>query len=147
MWTDFNKNMPCHYVTHLLLVIGKDSVTRLGLSQNVQYYLPPVGCRITCDETVFNKMSCHSQAASHMKWCDETAFHRVHNVTHKLLIRGKGVMRLPSTIVQCYYVTHKLLVIGKKCDGTAFHKLCNVTYKLLVIEKDVMRLPFTNSMQ
>jgi len=64
------------------------------------------------------KVQCHSLAIGHRKRCDETAFHKMWNVTHLLW------------------------VMGKKCDETAFHKMCNVivTNNLLVIEKDVMRL-------
>jgi hypothetical protein len=64
-------------------------------------------------------VQCPSHAeVGHMESCDETAFHKICNVTHKLLVIGKNVMRLP-------------------------HKMCAVTHRLLVIGKDVMRLPFT----
>ena len=39
----------------------------------------------------------HSQAVGHRKRCDETALHKMCNVTHLLLVMGKDVMRLPFT--------------------------------------------------
>ena len=60
------------------------------------------------------------------------------NVTHRLLVIGKDVMRLSVTKCDLQPVGQR-----KRCDETAFHKMCNVTHKLLVIGKDVMRLPFT----
>ena len=47
-------------------------------------------------------MQCHSLADGKKKGCDETAFHKMCNVTHKLLVIGKDVMRLPFTNVQCH---------------------------------------------
>ena len=94
-------------------------------------------------------MQCHSLAVGHRKRSDETAFHKMCNITHLLLVVGKDWMRLPST--KC--ATHILLVIGKdlikqnvQChsqsighrtisDETAFHTMCNATHNLLVIEK------------
>ena len=63
-----------HNVTHWLLGIGKDVMK--SLSQNVQH---------------------HTQAVGHGRRCDETAFHRICNVPHKLLVIGKDMMRLPFT--------------------------------------------------
>ena len=62
------------------------------------------------------------------------------NVTHKLLVIGKDVLRLSFTKVQ-----YHLLAVGhgKRCDEIAFHKMHNVTDKLMVIGKDVMRMSFT----
>ena len=61
-------------------------------------------------------VQCHSLSpVGHRKGCDETAFHKMSNVAHILLVIGK----------------------------TAFHKMCHVTHSLLVIGEDVMRLPFT----
>ena len=85
-------------------------------------------------------MQCHSHAVGDRKRCDDSAFHKMCNITHKLLVIGKDVMRLPFTIVQC----HSLAVGGRKrCDETGFHKMYNVTHLLLVIGTDVMRLSFT----
>ena len=66
-------------------------------------------------EIAFHKMLlCHSLAIGHRKICNETAFYKMCNVTHILLVIGKH----------------------------AFHRLCNVTHILLVMGENVMRLPF-----
>ena len=67
----------------------------------------------------------------------QTAFHKMYNVIHCLLVMWKEVFMLPFT--KC--ATYCLLVIGK--DVTPFYKMCNVTYLLLVIGSDMIRLPFT----
>src|SRR6266576_3252573 len=76
--------------------------------------------------------------------CDETAFHKMYNFNHLLLIIGKDVMRLTIANVQCHSqaIGHR-----KRCDETAFHKMCHVTDFLLAIGKDVMRLPFKKNLQ
>ena len=85
-------------------------------------------------------MQCHSHAVGDRKRCDDSAFHKMCNITHKLLVIVKDVMRLPFTNVQC----HSHAVGDRKgCDETTFHKMCTVAHSLLVIGKDVMRLPFT----
>ncbi len=62
------------------------------------------------------------------------------NVTHKLLVIGKYVMRLHLTKCHSPAVGHR-----KRGDESAIHKMCNVAaHLLLVIGKDVMRLSFTN---
>ena len=81
-------------------------------------------------------MECHSQTVGHRKRCDQTAFHKMCNLTHSLLAIGKDVMRLPFT--KCS-ITHPLVI---RCDETACHKICNVTHQLLVEGKDMVRLPF-----
>ena len=58
-------------------------------------------------------VECHSLAVGHRKRCDQTAFHKMCNVTHLLLVIRKDVI-------------------------TAFHKMCNVTHLLLFIGKDVI---------
>jgi hypothetical protein len=40
-------------------------------------------------------------------------------------------------------ITHFLLVIGKGCQERWFHNMCSVTHRLLVIEKGVVRLTCT----
>ena len=82
-------------------------------------------------------MQCDSQAA---REDDETAFHKICNVTHLLLVIGKDVMSCLSQNVQCCSLAahHRI-----KCDESAFCKMCNVTHLLLVIGKGVMRLHFT----
>ena len=42
-------------------------------------------------------VQCHSQAMGHRKRCDETAFHKMCNVAHLLLVIGKDAIRLPFT--------------------------------------------------
>jgi len=42
-------------------------------------------------------MEYHSLSVGDRKKCDETAFHKMWNVTHSLLVIGKDVMRQPST--------------------------------------------------
>ena len=54
------------------------------------------------------------------KTCDETqatTFHKMFNVTHKLVVIGEDVMRLLSQNVD---ITHILLVIGKNLDRLPF---------------------------
>ena len=78
-------------------------------------------------------MQCHKHSIGHMKRCNETDFHKMCNLTHKLLAIGKDVMRLPFR--KCAMPS---LAIGhrKRCDETvAYHKLYNVTHILLVIKK------------
>ena len=105
-------------------------------------------------------VQCHSQTVVR-KTADETAFHKMCNVTHCLLVMEKNGMRLPFTKCamlptscwsweKMWWVTfrkcefHSLPVSHRKrCDETAFHKIWNVTNFLLVIGKDVMKLPFT----
>ena len=66
-------------------------------SQNMQCHSLAVGHRQTYDETAFHKMGNISLAVSHSKRCDEIALHNMCNVTHKLLGLGKGVMRYHFT--------------------------------------------------
>ena len=77
----------------------------------------------------------------HRKRCDEDAFHKMCNITHRLLVIGNNVMRL--TLTKCE-ITHSLSVIGKDVIRLPLnHKMYSVTHKLAVIGKDIMRLPFT----
>ena len=123
-----------------------------------------VGQRTRCNlwDCLSHNVQCHSLPVGHRKRCNETAFHKMCNVTHKLLVIGKDVMRLPFTNYKLCNATYLLLVIGKdtmslaqivqchslavgqrkRCNETAFHIMCNVTHKLLVIGKDAMRLSF-----
>jgi hypothetical protein len=66
--------------------------------------------------------------------CVETAFHKMCNVAHFLLVIRKNVIH-PSQNLKCHSlpVGHR-----KRCDETAFHKMCNVTHILLIIRKDVI---------
>ena len=82
----------------------------------------------------------HSLPVSNRKTCHKTAFEKMWNITHKLLVIGKALMRLPLQNVQCHSqaVCHR-----KRCDETAFHRMCNATHSLLIIGEDVMRQPFT----
>ena len=66
------------------------------LSQNVQCHSLAIGHRKDM-MLPFTNVQCHPQTVGHRKRCDETAFHKMHNVTHKLLVIGKDVMRLPFT--------------------------------------------------
>ena len=67
---------------------------------------------------------CYSQAVGHRKRRNETAFHKILNVTHSLLVIEKMCL---SQNVQCHS-----LPVGhmKRCYQTAFHKVCNVTHSL-----------------
>ena len=117
---------------------------RLPVTKNVQCHSQAVGHR-KCDETVCHKnVQCCLLPVAHMKRvCDEIASHKTCNVTHKLLVIGIDVIRLPFTNM-CHNTAHLLLVIHRnRCDVTALHKVCNTTHSLLVIWKDVIRLPFT----
>jgi hypothetical protein len=68
----------------------------------------------------------------------------MYNITHKLLLIGKDVMRLPFTKlnVQCHSLSFG---DRKRCDEPehVFGKMCNVAHSLLVMGKDVMRLLLT----
>ena len=104
-------------VTHMLLVIGKD-VIRLPFIKGAMsltfcwswermswgYLLQKVQCH---SHAVMGKdimrlpftqgtMSC-SLAVGHKQRCHETAFHKMCDVTHRLLVIGRNVMRLPFT--------------------------------------------------
>ena len=72
MWSD-HLSQTCN-VTHLLLVIEK--MWWDCPSQNVQ---------------------CHSLSVSHRKWCAQSAFHKMCNITDSLLVIGNVVMRLSFT--------------------------------------------------
>ena len=78
-------------------------------------------------------MKYHSLAGGHRKGCDETAFQKMCNVAHTLMVIEKDVMRLlfRKSYVQCCSLP--------VCDEIAFHKTCNLTHFLFV-----MRLIFTN---
>ena len=104
-------------VTHFLLVIGKDvmrlpytrcwmSLTRCWSQEEMWW------------DCLSQNVQCHSLAVGCRKRCDETAFPKMCNVTHFLLVIGKDVMRLPFT----------------KC-AMSLTSCCH--------RKDVMRLPFT----
>jgi len=54
------------------------------------------------------------------------------NVTYKLSVVGKGVMRL--SFKKCS-VTHKLWVIGKGVMRLPFTKMCTFTHNLLSQDK------------
>ena len=126
-------------VTHKLLVIGKD-VMRLSFTKCAMSLTTCWSYEKMWWDCLSQNVQYHSLAGGHWKGCDETVFHKMCNVTHKLLAIGKDVMRLPFTTC----ASHSLAVgHRKRCDETALHKVCNVTHKLLVIGKDVMRLPFT----
>src|SRR6266576_2495101 len=93
-------------------------------------------------------MLCHTQAVGHRKRCDESAFHKICNITHSLLVRGKDMVRLPFTKCAMSLTTCLSWETGlpstkcamslthcdmKRCDESAFCKMCNVTDLLLVI--------------
>ena len=110
-----------HVSTHLLLVKGKDVMK-----------LPFTECAVSLtscqslerfDDTAFNakKEQCHSQTIGYRKRCHEAIFHKMSNVTHKLLVIGRAMMRLPFT--KCDMSTHSLLVIGKDVMRLPFPKL------------------------
>jgi len=126
-------------LTHILSkVIEKNTLD--SWSEILQCYLHAVVHRKGYDETAFHKICnvTHSLLAIHMKRCDDQiAFHKMCNATHILSVIEKNTLNSCSAILQCYShtVDHKMI-----WSETAFH---NVTHSLLVIWKDVMRLPFT----
>jgi hypothetical protein len=67
----------------------------------------------------FTNLECHSQAVGHR---NETAFHKMWDDTHILLVIG---MRLP--FIEMCNVTNRLLVIGKDVMRPPFHKMCNAS--------------------
>ena len=113
---------------HWLLVIGKD-VIRL-LSQDVQW-CHSLGYRSLKDvmgmpfikhamsltgccsqekmwwDCLSQNMQCYTPTVGHRKKCDETAFHKMCNVTHMLLVIGKDMMNLSFTkfaiLLTCCY--------------------------------------------
>ena len=136
-------------VTHSLLVIGKRCDESWNcLSQNVQCHSHAVGHRKICDKLSFTKCAMSLTPYWYRKRCEETAFHKMCNVTHFLFIIGKDVMRLPFTKfampltgcwsyekmwwdclsqnVQCYSQT---VGIGKYIQWLSGHN-CNVTHIL-----------------
>ena len=147
--------------THFLLVIAKNVM-----------FLPLTKCATSLTAVWWSEekmwwdclspnVQCNSLPVSHRKRCDEAAFHKICNVTHKLLVIAKDVMRLPFTtctmsltsfgnredVMRLPFTKCAMLltsfVHSKRCDETNFHKMCNVTHSLLVTGKYVMRLPFT----
>ena len=130
IWWDYLSKM--HNLTHRL-VTGERWWN--CLSQNLQHRSQTVGHR-----------------------CNDTAFHKMCNVTHRLLVIGKYVMRGLAQHVPCHSQTvchrkscdetifHKVCIECHSqavCNETVSHKVCNVTHKLFVVGKDVMRVPFT----
>ena len=101
----------------------------------------------------------HSQTVDHRRICDKAVLHKICNVTHKLLVIEKDLMRLTFQMKcsdsQTSRIGHR---IGH--DETAFHKMyninslsvanwkmcyetaCNVTYSLWVIGMCVIKLHF-----
>ena len=57
----------------------------------------PGGQKKRCDDCLSQNMQCHSQTVGHRKRYDKSDFHKMSNVTHKLLIIGNDVMRLTYT--------------------------------------------------
>ena len=124
----------------------------------MQYCSLPVGHRKRCDESNFHKM-CIETDKLLVKWekSNETGFHKVWNVTHKLFVghRKRCDEGHETAFHKICNVTHCLLVIGKDetafsqnmkhhsltvgyrktCDETALHKMYNATHSLLVIGK------------
>src|SRR6266576_5804563 len=62
------------------------------------------------------------------------------NVTHSLLVIGKDVIRLPSTII--FNVAHILSVIGKRYIEPLLRNICNVTHILLAVATFLIRSSF-----
>ena len=105
---------------------------------------------------------CHSLAVGHRKICDETAFSKMCNVTHLLLVIGKDVMRLPlpkfSMSLTCCWAWERMwwdcLSHNVQCHSLPVGhgkqmwwdclSQCVQCHSLAVgHRKDVMRLPFT----
>ena len=84
-------------VTHNLLVIGKD-VMRLPFTTMCYVTHSLLFTRKIAMKVPFTNMQCHLQTVGHSKRCDETAFHKMCNAAHKLLIIGKDVMNLPQNV-------------------------------------------------
>ena len=86
----------CNHVTHSLLVIRKDVMrlpfTKCAMSLTNCWWEDKMWW-----DCLSQNVQCHSLPVGHRRRCDETAFHKMHNVTHSLSVIGKDVMRLPST--------------------------------------------------
>src|SRR6266576_801604 len=65
----------------------------------------------------FTKCQCHLLPVGHKKRCNETGFHKMCDVTHKLLVIGRDSL---SWTVQCH---SQAVGHGKRSDETAFHNL------------------------
>ena len=117
-------------VTHFLLVKGKD-VMRLPFTKCAISLTNCWSWENMWSDCLSQNVQCDSQTVGHRKICNETAFYKMCNVTHILLVIGEDVTRLPFTkcpVALTCYSGHR-----QRCDETAFHKMCNVTHKLLVM--------------
>ena len=123
------------------VMMYKTFVNRDGGSENVWYHSLSVSQRKTLMRPPFTKCTMSLTRCCHRKWCHETTFHEMCNVSYKLLFTGE--MWWDLTFHKMFNATHKLLVIEKDVIYIAFHRMFDPTHFLLVIRKE-MRLPFTN---
>src|SRR6266576_2249447 len=123
----------------MLLVIGED-VMRLPFTKCALLLTSFWSLEKISQDCLSQNVQCHSLAVGHRKRCDETAFHKMCNVTHKLLVIGKDVMRLPSKMI--FNVAHILSVIWKRYIEPLLRNICNVTHILLAIGTCFIRSSF-----
>ena len=124
-------------VTHKLLVIGQNVMRGLFTK-----WAMSLTCCCWCDEKIFHKFAMSLTPCWWKEICDERACHKMFNVTDKLLVIGKYLMRTLLINVQSWCCS---LAVGhrKRCDEIAFHKSCNIKAHNLLVRGKVMRLPFT----
>lgn len=99
--------------THFLLVIGKD-VMRLPFTKikmcNLTHFLPLVIWKdvMRMPFTIWYVWY-HSQAVGYKKWCHETAFHKMYNLTHFLLFIGcnKNFVKCAMPLTPCQSLHHR----------------------------------------
>ena len=108
-------------------------------SQNVQWHSLPVSHRKRCgwDWLSENHVQWHLQAVNDRKRCEGTAFHKMCNVTHILLVIWRDGTRLPFT--KCAMSPTSCYSLEKMWwDCLPQNMQCHS--HTVVIEKDVMRL-------
>ena len=96
-----NAGQKIYDVTHKLLFKGKgcDEIAFFKIC-NASYSLLVIGKGVMMIRLPFTKCAMsHSQTVGHRKRCDETTSQNAQCVTHRLLVIGKDVMRLPFTNV------------------------------------------------
>ena len=75
---------------------------RIMKVKNLQCHPQAVGQKKNMQwDCLSQNVQCHSQSVGHRKRCDETAFHKMCNVTHFLLVTGKNVMNHETAFHKC----------------------------------------------
>ena len=118
VWKDMMRLPFTKCLTHLLWGIGKD-VVRLPFTECVISLTNWWSEEKMWWDCLSQNVQCRSHTVGHRKRCDETAFHKMCNLTHILF-------------------SHR-----KRCDETTIHKMCNLTHLLLIIAWKDMTLLFT----